>query len=195
MWIRSTSEWLPTSWLPVGQAQAWTWPQLGRQRAGAALPSPTPAATPAAYQGLPWIPPEPHRSLAVVPCFGSKVLRRGSGECPSKPVRSRGGSRESISGAPIIGIWRHPCEGFIASNYNSGTYGAGEPFVKGLSLSNRCMNHRLEGNRLECALAQPFGFFPNPFTTPRIHSTLLRVFSSVPLHSMETTPSQPLRCR
>ena len=44
MWIRSTLEWLPTGCLPLGQAQAWTWPQLGRQRAGAALPSPTPAA-------------------------------------------------------------------------------------------------------------------------------------------------------
>src|ERR1039458_8789630 len=36
-----------------------------------------------------------------------------------------------------------------------------------------------------------FPFFPSPFPTPRIHSTLLRVFSSVPLHSRETTPSQP----
>ena len=44
MWIGSTSEWLPSGCLPLGQAQAWTWPQLGRQRAGAALPSPTPAA-------------------------------------------------------------------------------------------------------------------------------------------------------
>ena len=44
MWIRSTSEWLPSGCLPLGQAQAWTWPQLDRQRAGAALPSPTPAA-------------------------------------------------------------------------------------------------------------------------------------------------------
>jgi len=44
MCIRSTSEWLPSGCLPLGQAQAWTWPQLGRQRAGAALPSPTPAA-------------------------------------------------------------------------------------------------------------------------------------------------------
>ena len=43
--------------------------------------------------------------------------------------------------------------------------------------------------------SQPFGFFPNPATTPFIHSTLFRVFSSVPLHSIETTPSQPLRCR
>jgi len=37
-----------------------------------------------------------------------------------------------------------------------------------------------------------FAFFPNPFTTPFIHSTLLRVFSSVPLHSRETTPSSRL---
>ena len=36
MWMRSTSEWLPSGCLPLGQAQAWTWPQLGRQRAGAA---------------------------------------------------------------------------------------------------------------------------------------------------------------
>lgn len=35
----------------------------------------------------------------------------------------------------------------------------------------------------------------NPATTPFIHSTLLRVFSSVPLHSMETTPSQPVSWR
>ena len=40
----------------------------------------------------------------------------------------------------------------------------------------------------------PLAFF-NPFTTPRIHSTLFRVFSSVPLHSIDTTPSQPSRAK
>ena len=44
MWIRSTSEWLPSGCLPLGHHQAWTGPVPGRQRAGAALPSPTPAA-------------------------------------------------------------------------------------------------------------------------------------------------------
>src|SRR5208337_1895875 len=43
--------------------------------------------------------------------------------------------------------------------------------------------------------ASRFRFFPSSFTTPRIHSTLLRVFSSVPLHSIETTPPQPPPCR
>lgn len=34
-----------------------------------------------------------------------------------------------------------------------------------------------------------------PFTTPCIHSTLRRVFSSVPLHASDATPSQPVPCR
>src|ERR1035437_517982 len=38
MWIGSTSEWLPSGCLPLGHPQAWTGPEPGRQRAGAALP-------------------------------------------------------------------------------------------------------------------------------------------------------------
>ncbi len=44
MWIASTSEWLPSGCLPLGHPQAWTGPEPGRRRAGAALPSPTPVA-------------------------------------------------------------------------------------------------------------------------------------------------------
>jgi len=42
MWIRSTSEWLPTSWLLVGQYYAWRGPAGGLEVVGLATPSPRP---------------------------------------------------------------------------------------------------------------------------------------------------------
>src|SRR5512136_1206993 len=57
---------------------------------------------------------------------------------------------------------------------------------------------RGEGGQRSAAPRGPYFLplaLPKPFTTPFIHSTLRRVFSSVPLHSRDTTPSQPVRCR
>ena len=59
---------------------------------------------------------------------------------------------------------------------------------QGIIIGERPSNFAVEVNG-EIRLAHCLAFFPNPFTTPRIHSTLLRVFSSVPLHSKSRNAS------